>query len=64
MGIIEGSKVSKINRILISLAILLVDIFVFFLPLTTFFLIYILFFNPSWFRKILDSLDRQPDDIP
>jgi hypothetical protein len=30
---------------------------VFFLPLTAFFLIYILMFNPPWFRKFLDRLD-------
>jgi hypothetical protein len=30
---------------------------VFFLPLTAFFLIYILMFNPSWFREFLDRLD-------
>ncbi len=64
MGIIEGSKVSKTNRILLCLAILLVDIFVFFLPLTALFLIYIIIFNPSWFRKYLDSLVSQPGDIP
>jgi hypothetical protein len=45
------------NRILLSIAILLVDLGVFFLPLTAFFLIYILVFNPPWFREFLDRLD-------
>jgi hypothetical protein len=45
------------NRILLSVAILLVDLGVFFVPLTAFFLIYILMFNPAWFREFLDRLD-------
>ena len=46
------------NRILISVGILLVDLIVFFLPLTAFFLIYIVMFNPPWFRKFLNDLDE------
>ncbi len=45
------------NRIILSIAILLVDLGVFFLPLTAFFLIYILLFNPAWFREFLDRLN-------
>jgi hypothetical protein len=45
------------NRIFLSIAILLIDLGVFFLPLTAFFLIYILVFNPAWFREFLDRLD-------
>lgn len=46
------------KRILISIGILLVDLFVFFLPLTALFLIYILIFNPPWFRDVLNTLDE------
>ena len=46
------------NRILISIGILLVDLLIFFLPLTAFFLMYIILFNPSWFRDFLNALDK------
>ncbi|UCD32378.1 MAG: hypothetical protein JSW04_14870 [Desulfobacterales bacterium] len=46
------------KRILICMGILLVDLAVFFLPLTAFFLIYILLVNPPWFRDILNRLDE------
>lgn len=47
-----------VTRILLSLAILAVDLVVFFLPLTALFLIYILLANPPWFREFLEGLDR------
>lgn len=49
---------SMVTRILLSLAILAVDLVVFFLPLTALFLIYILLANPPWFREFLEGLDR------
>ena len=48
---------SMTQRILISLGILALDLLVFFLPLTAIFLIYILLYNPPWFRTFLDGLD-------
>jgi hypothetical protein len=54
---VRGWIMNMANRILLSIAILLVDLGVFFLPLTAFFLIYILVFNPPWFREFLDRLD-------
>jgi hypothetical protein len=51
------------NRILIGVGILLVDLVVFFLPLTAIFLIYIVIFNPPWFRKFLDDLDGNQDTV-
>jgi hypothetical protein len=53
---------SMTNKILLSIGILLVDLVVFFLPLTALFLIYILFYNPPWFRGFLDTLDKSPDE--
>ena len=47
------------QRLLICIGILLVDIIVFFLPLTAFFLVYILMFNPVWFRDFLNRLDQE-----
>jgi hypothetical protein len=54
---------SIMNRILISLGILVVDLVIFFFPLTAFFLIYIIFYNPPWFREFLEGLDKKPDQI-
>ena len=51
------------NRILIGVGILLVDLIVFFLPLTAIFLIYIVIFNPPWFRKFLNDLDENRDPV-
>jgi hypothetical protein len=48
------------KRILLSVGILAVDLAVFFLPLTAFFLIYILMVNPPWFKDFLKNLD-DPD---
>lgn len=41
------------TRILLAVLILIVDSLLFFIPLTAFFLIYILLFNPAWFRIFL-----------
>jgi len=46
------------QRLLLSGGILLVDLLIFFLPLTAFFLIYILIYNPAWFREFLNTLDN------
>ncbi|MFZ0614675.1 MAG: hypothetical protein WAM73_20685 [Desulfobacterales bacterium] len=48
------------TRILLAAAILLLDLVVFFLPLTAVFLAYVIIFNPPWFREFLDRLDRSP----
>lgn len=50
---------SMTNRILICLGILVVDSVTFFLPLTALFLIYIILYNPPWFREFLRSLDEK-----
>ncbi len=50
------------HRILLSIGILMVDLFIFFLPLTALFLIYILFYKPPWFRQFLDSFAEKPDN--
>jgi hypothetical protein len=48
---------SKKQRILVCVIILLVDLAVFFLPLTAIFLVYIIWENPPWFREFLQQLD-------
>jgi hypothetical protein len=48
---------SLTNRILLAAAVLLLDLAVFFLPLTAVFWAYIIIFNPSWFREFINHLD-------
>jgi hypothetical protein len=48
-------------RILLSAGILLVDLGMFFFPLTAVFLIYIILINPAWFREFLENLDEGGD---
>jgi len=51
-----------VHRILICLGILLIDLAVFFLPLTALFLIYIILVNPPWFREFLQTLNHHQAD--
>ena len=46
------------QRILLSIGILLIDLIVFFLPLTALFLVYIILANPVWFREFLQDLNQ------
>ncbi len=46
------------HRILICIGILLVDLAVFYFPLTALFLIYIILANPPWFREYLQKLNH------
>ncbi len=47
------------KRILLCLGILAIDLLIFFLPLTALFLIYIILYNPPWFRDFLNNLDNK-----
>jgi len=47
------------HRILISFGILVVDLLIFFLPLTALFLVYIIMFNPPWFREFLNGPNNE-----
>ena len=46
------------QRILICAVILLLDLAVFFLPISAIFLVYIILQNPPWFRNFLQQLDH------
>jgi len=48
------------KRIALAVGVLVVDLGIFFLPLTAIFLIYILLVNPPWFREFLNKLDSSP----
>ena len=52
------------QRLLLSAGVLMVDLLIFFLPLTAFFLIYILMYNPAWFRDFLSTLDNTAGSNP
>ena len=52
------STLNSTQRVLLAAVVLLVDLVVFFFPLTAVFLAYIILFNPAWFREFLDRLDR------
>jgi hypothetical protein len=48
---------SMINRVLLALGVIALDLVVFFVPLTAVFTAYILIYNPPWFREFLSTLD-------
>jgi len=48
---------SKQNRILVALGIILLDLIVFFLPLAAIFLAYVVVYNPPWAKDFLERLD-------
>jgi hypothetical protein len=45
------------KRIIIAIGIILLDLVFFFLPLTAFFLAYVIIYNPPWVKDFLESLD-------
>jgi hypothetical protein len=60
--IIQGAyarkmTMSKQNRILLALGIILLDLIVFFLPLAAFFLAYVIVYNPPWAKDFFERLD-------
>lgn len=46
---------SQTQKILLVVGIFVVDLALFFLPLTAIFLAYIILVNPPWFRKFLQT---------
>lgn len=46
------------QRIVLGVGILIVDLVVFFLPLSAIFLMYVLIFNPPWFRTFLNNIEK------
>ncbi|EFK96397.1 hypothetical protein LDC_1577 [sediment metagenome] len=48
---------SMLNRVLLALGVVALDLAVFFVPLTAVFLAYVLVYNPPWFREFLSTLD-------
>jgi hypothetical protein len=54
---------SMINRVLLALGVVALDLVVFFVPLTAVFMAYILIYNPPWFREFINSLDEEQGKI-
>jgi hypothetical protein len=50
--------VNALQRLLLALAIVLVDAALFFVPLAGLFLAYVIVANPPWFREFLRRLDE------
>ena len=46
---------SKTTRILIALAVILLDSLIFFIPVSAFFLAYIIIFSPPWFINYIEN---------
>jgi hypothetical protein len=44
------------KRIIIAAGIVALDLVIFFVPLTSFFLAYVVLYNPRWVRDFLESL--------
>ena len=47
------------KRILLASGIMLLDLVIFFLPLTAFFLVYVIIYNPPWVKEFFEALDKQ-----
>ena len=47
------------KRLLLALGIVLIDLVIFFLPLTSFFLAYVIIYNPPWVKDFIAVLDNK-----
>jgi hypothetical protein len=50
-------------RVVLALSVVMVDLVVFFVPLTALFLAYVILFNPPWFRAFLDQLGSRDKGV-
>ncbi|MFO8164135.1 MAG: hypothetical protein ACQEQO_08505 [Thermodesulfobacteriota bacterium] len=44
------------KKLLLAFGIIMLDLVIFFLPLTSFFLAYIIIYNPPWVKDLLERL--------
>lgn len=47
------------NRILIAIGVIVLDCLIFFIPLTAFFMAYVLIYNPNWFKNFINRMDQK-----
>jgi hypothetical protein len=45
------------KRLLLAFGIIMLDLVFFFLPLTAFFLAYVIIYNPPWVKYLLERLE-------
>jgi len=45
------------KRLLLAFGIIMLDLVLFFLPLTAFFLAYVIIYNPPWVKDLLERLE-------
>jgi len=57
-GFFWENRMRMTARIILSAGILILDSMIFFIPLSAFFLAYVILFNPPWFRQFLIEADR------
>jgi hypothetical protein len=55
-GCAKERSMSLQKRIIIAAGIVALDLVIFFVPLTSFFLAYVVLYNPRWVRDFLESL--------
>jgi hypothetical protein len=53
-------SMSLTNRILIAALVVLLDLVVFFFPISAVLIAYVIIFNPQWFKDFILGLDK-PD---
>jgi hypothetical protein len=56
IGCAKKRHMSMQKRIIIAIGIVLVDLVIFFVPLTAFFLAYVIIYNPLWVKDFLENL--------
>lgn len=52
---------TMVQRVLLAVLVVALDLLIFFIPLTGFFLAYVLIINPPWFRSFIINLDPPED---
>ena len=60
----RGRLMSLTYRILLAALVLLLDLVVFFFPITAIFIAYVIIFNPPWFKEFIIRLDKPNDKNP
>ena len=58
----EESSLHPVHRLLLVLVILVIDTAVFFIPVGSLFIAYVILSNPPWVREFLERLDAHRDE--
>lgn len=56
-SLLKVSKMTTVQRLFLAAGILLVDMVIFFFPLSAVFLAYVILFNPPWVKRFLSRLE-------